>query len=104
MRQSNLATWDYFTIPNALGLVPEPVPPVPATVSFDVRWFGVTQRAKVADPELDFGGQFIEDHSTIWWSASQSGFHFVSDSAATSSSYISVLGKERNGVFFTRPG
>ena len=91
---------DAFTIPNALGLLPEPIPWVDAVVSFHVEWSGVGRRFSHSDVENDFTGQFIENTATIAWSARQPGFSFVSDPANTSSSYFSMIGRERNGVYF----
>jgi hypothetical protein len=87
---------DYHDIINALMHGPD----VPATVSFRIEWSGVLRRVKIRDRENDFGGEFIEDRSTIEWSSDQEGFSFVSDPASTSVNEFSVIGQERNGVFF----
>jgi hypothetical protein len=42
----------------------------------------------------------VNTSSRIEWSATKQGFTFVSDSSDTSVSDLSVLGTERNGVFF----
>lgn len=59
---------------------------------------------KVRDPAQGYAGQFWQSESagaaTLEWSASEAGFSFVSDPAATSSSYFAALGRERNGLFF----
>jgi hypothetical protein len=81
-----------------------PLKPVPATVSFVVRWSGVTRRVKVRDEKNGFGGKFIEDTATIEWSAKESGFSFTSDAAKTSKTVFAVIGHERNGVFFDKDG
>jgi hypothetical protein len=75
-------------------------PPVPATVSFDVRWSGVTRRVNVRDRTNGFAGAFIENTASIEWSAREAGFAFTSDPARTSTSVYGVIGHERNGVFF----
>jgi len=90
---------DFFFIPNSLsGGALEP--PVPATVSFHVRWSHISQRDTIRDEENGFAGQFIENTATIEWSATEEGFAFESDPAETSVNVFSLIGKERNGVFF----
>jgi hypothetical protein len=76
--------------------------PVPATVSFDVRWSGVTRRVKVRDQKNGYAGKFVENTATVEWSAKETGFAFTSDPAKTSKSVFAVIGHERNGVFFDK--
>jgi hypothetical protein len=38
--------------------------------------------------------------ATIEWSATEEGFAFESDPAETSTNVFSLIGHERNGVFF----
>ena len=73
---------------------------MPATVSFHIRWGHVIQRDTIHDEENGFAGQFIENTATIEWSATEEGFAFASDPAETSVNVFSLIGKERNGVFF----
>jgi hypothetical protein len=77
-------------------------------VSFSLQWQmtaapDVTQ-LKLRDATQGYAGEFWQSESagaaTLEWSASEAGFSFVSDPAATSSSYFAELGHERNGVFF----
>jgi len=100
MQVSNLAVPDYFNIPNAFGLLDPPIAPVPATVSFDIRWSNPTERVQIRNTALDFGGLFVRNSATIWWKSQQAGFAFESAPAATSASYFAEIGHERNGVFF----
>jgi hypothetical protein len=77
-----------------------PVAPVPAEVSFDIEWSGVLERAVVIDENEDFTGQYVKTGATISWSASEAGFQFVSEPANPARNVYSVVGHERNGVFF----
>jgi len=87
---------DYHDLVNAL----QDGPSVPAMVSYHIRWRGVKQRVKIRDTANNFAGRFIEDTATIAWSAREQGFKFVSDPARTSTNEFSVIGHERNGIFF----
>jgi hypothetical protein len=93
------------SLTNGQGLANPPIPPfaaVPATVSFDVQWSGGVSRAKVTNLASNFTGEFIETIATIKWSASQAGFHFVSEDPNPARNFYSVIGHERNGIFFPR--
>ena len=82
-----------------------PIPPiasVPAMVSFDVQWSGEISRATVVNDEQNFRGDFIKTGSTIKWSSVQSGFFFDSEEPNPSRSIGAVIGRERNGVFFSQ--
>ena len=88
---------------NGQGFTNPPIPPiapVPATVSFAIGWSGVVNQAKVTNQAEQFTGQFIETIATIKWSASQAGFDFVSEDPNPARNFYSVIGHERNGVFF----
>ena len=109
-RLADVAVMDAHDLANALtngkGLTNPPIPPiapVPATVSFAVQWSGVVSRAKVTNPASHFTGEFIETGATIKWSASQDGFDFESEDPNPARNFYSVIGHERNGVFF-HPG
>ncbi len=107
----NFRLEDYFTIPNALirqGPVPMPPPgppPVPASVSFEINWHGPGQRVRVNNPTEGFAGEFILDTSQIRWSGhAEAGpttpaFRFHSTGKSTNE--FSLLGRERNGRFFS---
>jgi hypothetical protein len=73
---------------------------VPATVSFDIEWSGAISREKVTNEAENFTGQFIETGATISWSASEAGFSFASEAPNAARNVYSVIGRERNGVFF----
>jgi len=77
-----------------------PIPPVPATVSFDVEWSGEIDRATVVNEAQNFRGDFIKTGSTIKWSSIQDGFSFESEDPDPSRSFGGTIGREQNGVFF----
>jgi hypothetical protein len=76
--------------------------PVHAKVSFDVEWNGVLAMADIENKTQMFKGSFLSTAATISWSAEQPGFRFESDMPPDpKANLISVLGRERNGVFFS---
>ena len=77
-----------------------PPAPVPATVSFDIEWSGITDRAKVVNVLQNFRGQFVKTGATIDWSAESHDFVFHSESPNPDRNLYSVIGHEQNGVFF----
>ena len=91
---------DFHDVKSAL----EGGPSVPATVSFNLQWSGVVRRLRITNETDGFTGFYIEDRATVECSAEQEGFRFVSDPASTSQNVYSVIGRERNGVFFRRCG
>jgi hypothetical protein len=107
LRMNNVPVIDAHDIANALtggkGLSNPPVPPiapVPATVSFDIEWSGVLDRAIVTNENEGFTGQYVRTGATVEWSSSESGFQFVSEPANPARNLYAVVGHERNGVFF----
>jgi len=76
-------------------------PPILASVSFELRWSGVSKRVHTRDATNHFVGDYIEDTATIHWEAEEDGFHFVSDPAHTSTTVFAEIGSERNGAFFS---
>jgi hypothetical protein len=66
-------------------------------ISLDIRWNPVD---RVNDPQNGFRGKFTETRATTEWSAKTGDFSYVSDPGATSIDLFSLLGRERNGVFF----
>jgi hypothetical protein len=78
-----------------------PVTPVRARVSFDVEWTGTIQTAQIENTAQRFSGLFLSTEATINWSAEEDGFQFQSETPNPSRNLISVLGREKNGVFFT---
>lgn len=73
---------------------------MPATVSVDIRWR--TERL-IIDRENRTYGRFFGNSATIQWSSKQDGFQFVSDPLETPVNEFSLIGDERNGVFFQFP-
>jgi hypothetical protein len=93
----NLSVPDFGDFVNSIF----PAISVPATVSFDVRWFGVQSRRNAKEPEFGFGGEFVVTSASIEWSAEQAGFAFRSDPASASVTLYALVGNERNGRFLT---
>ena len=78
-----------------------PVSPIRATVSFDVEWNGVVATAQIHNTAQHFEGSFLSTGATIRWSAEEPGFRFQSEEPPLPTrNLVSVLGHERNGVFF----
>jgi hypothetical protein len=107
LRMSDVLIIDAHDLANALtngrgfaSLAIPPIPPTPATVSFDIEWNGVVARAEVTNEAQDFTGEFVETSASISWSARTDGFLFVSEPPNPARSLYSVIGHERNGVFF----
>ncbi len=81
-----------------LGLGGDPSMVHPAEVtSPDIRWGSVD---RIHDAQNGFQGKFTETRATTEWSAKTGDFSFVSDPGTTSVNIFSLLGHERNGVFF----
>jgi len=99
-RLSDFAVQDQLSLPNAMG---GDKPAVPSTVSFDIRFSGVTNRTTARDEQQQFTLDYQVLSATMAWSAKQDGFSFMSDPASTSKSLVAVIGSERNGVFFSTP-
>lgn len=95
------------SLTQGLGIPTPPISgvlPVRAKVSFDVEWNGAVDTAHIENntPPNHFKGDFLSTGATIVWSAEQEGFRFQSDTPADpKANLISVLGREKNGVFFT---
>jgi len=77
-----------------------PVSPVRATISFEVSWNRALAVEDIRNDSQHFRGQFLQTGATIRWSSQQPGFTFESEAPDPSRNLISVLGHERNGVFF----
>ena len=97
---TNLAITDFHDFANSITPNP-PIPPVPATVSFDTRWKATKPLAQVRDATNGFVGDFMNSQATIVWSMNEANFSFVSDGAETSKTVSGVIGQERNGKFFS---
>jgi len=87
---------DYHNLHNALVDGPSD----PASVTFAMRWDAIAHPMNVTDPVHRFTGRFRVASVQIEWSADAPGFHFASDPASTTHNVRSVIGRERNGVFF----
>jgi hypothetical protein len=92
------------SLTQGLGLPSPPIPPVfpvRARVSFDVKWSGVLEMTEIENASQHFKGTFFSTGATINWSSEQPGFRFESDVPADpKANLVSVVGRERNGVFF----
>jgi hypothetical protein len=97
---SNLKEDDAGNVLNAL----QGGPATPATVSFEMRWAATGEPMALTDPVHGFTGEFFISDFRMQWSAEKEGFTFESDPADTSVNVRSVLGRERNGVFFAEEG
>lgn len=77
--------------------------PVRAKVSVDVEWNGAVETTDIDNTDQHFKGTFLSTNATIVWSSEQEAFHFESDNPADpKANLVSVLGREKNGVFFSR--
>lgn len=75
MALSNVPVVDAHDLKNALTGGPS----VPATISWDIEWTGLTSRIVASDPSQGFVGVLLRDVATIRWSAQQAGFTFVAN-------------------------
>jgi hypothetical protein len=96
LRLGDLDEEDYHNLHNALVDGPSD----PASVSFEMRWRAIAKPMNVTDAVHRFTGRFRLCAVQIEWSASAPGFRFTSDPASTTTNVRSVMGRERNGVFF----
>jgi len=97
-KANDVSVFDFHDIGNALfGGGPKPVP---ATVSFEVRWFGVDDRVNIRNPGDGHAGEYVRGHAQMEWSATAGRFRYVSAPLASSSSVFAQLGTERNGLYF----
>src|SRR5215467_2181765 len=99
LSQDDLDEEDFHNLHNALVDGPRD----PASVSFEMRWTAVEQEPsmKVTDPVHRFTGKFRITTVEIAWSAKVGSFVFVSDPPSRTVNVRSVIGRERNGVFFS---
>jgi hypothetical protein len=94
MRLARTPMPDQQDIVNALHKGPSR----PSTVSFSVQWSGPGRRKTIRDGKERFVAQIVENTSTTTWRAEVGGFTL--ESQPGSRSVYSLLGRERNGVFF----
>jgi hypothetical protein len=57
--------------------------------------------AQIENTTQQFKGSFLSTGATINWSGKEEGFEFQSEAPDPSRNPVSVLGREKNGVFFT---
>jgi hypothetical protein len=109
MRLTDFAVPDAFHYDNSLLLsllptdppLPDAIPAVPATISFEVTWAGGGERARYSSDVDRFETNLMENTATVTWSSHQADFSFVSDAAPeTQTTLYAAVGRERNGVFF----
>ena len=93
MKLTDFPLGDYTSVPKGLTGGSS----VPATASLEIRWR--TERL-IIDSQNRFSGKYFGNGATIKWSAKQDGFQFVSDPLETNVNEFSLIGDERNGVFF----
>lgn len=87
---------DYHNLKNAL----QDGPSESASVSFEMQWHATADAMNVTDSVHRFTGRFRLCDVQIEWSAITPTFSFTSDAASTTNTVRSVIGRERNGVFF----
>jgi len=87
---------DYHNLLNALLDGPSDS----ASVSFEMRWKAIAEPMNVTDSVHGFTGRYQISAVQIEWSAKAPRFEFVSDPAGTTTNVRSVIGRERNGIFF----
>jgi len=97
-KAENVSVYDFHDIPNALfGGGPAPVP---AVVSFTVKWFGDRIQANVNNPANGFAATFVRNEAQMEWSATSGGYRYVSAPLHNSESSFAEIGHERNGSFY----
>src|SRR6266852_6862819 len=87
---------DYHNLLNAL----QDGPSDSASVSYEMRWKAIAEPMNVTDSVHRFSGRFQLSTVQIEWSAKAPNFKFVSDAASSTINIKSVIGRERNGIFF----
>ena len=73
-----------------------------------MRWRGLPNATvtPIRDPANGFVGRYLNSSATISWSALQpsTNLAFMSDARETSTTVSGVIGRERNGLFFSQSG
>jgi hypothetical protein len=91
-------------LPGDLGFPYPAIPPIApkhAVVSFELEWSGLIDAAEIVNALQGFRGSFLETGATIKWSAEEDGFSFQSEPPNPARNLFAVIGRERNGVFFS---
>ena len=101
---ADLAMKDYGTLANALfggGAPGVPGPGVASSVTWSMQWRDVAETQNVRDAAVGFTGTYQRTGAHIEWSMENAdGFHFQSNSAGQKV-LSALLGRERNGVYFS---
>ena len=93
---SHLALFDYFNVNNALADGNS----IDATVSYRMRWANTGSPLTIDDGKnFHFKGRSTT--ATIFWEGVEEGFRFRSSPAETTKTNMAVIGRERNGVYFS---
>ncbi len=92
-RVSDAKLDDYHDVANALRQGSRG----PATLSYEIRWSGVTGGDVIRNAEQRFSIRFAEMNATMTFRAETEQYSFVS---TPSKSTFAAFGDERNGVFF----
>jgi hypothetical protein len=92
-----LALFDYFSVGNALNDGPS----IDATVAYHMRWAPGGTSLTIDDSKFKFHFAGRRTSATISWSAHESGFRFQSSPAHTTVTNFALVGRERNGVFYS---
>src|SRR5215469_16600011 len=84
----------YNNLTNGEGYPPlgiPPIAPVPATVSFDIEWSGITDRENVDNIMQTIRGQFVRTGTTIVWAAESADLAFRSENPDPSRNLYAVI-------------
>jgi len=84
---------DYHDVANALRQGAR----VPAVLSYEIRWSGVTGGDQIRNTDQRFDIRFAEMNATMTWRAETETHTLAS---TPSKSKFAATGDERNGVFF----
>jgi hypothetical protein len=101
MRGQSVKVSDYHDLFNSiLGGGPAPIP---ARVSYDVRWDGGGAASHIRDTTFGFVGDFVAGPAHISFTAmnEHSDVLYESDAAGQFNPLSPAVGTERNGVFFS---
>jgi hypothetical protein len=88
---------DYHNLHNALLDGPSDE----ASVTFNMTWTATGDQFNVSDSVHQFAGRYSLSKVRMSWSATAPSFTFASDPADKTINVKSVIGRERNGLFFS---
>ena len=100
-RMSEVRMRDYSTLANALfgGGVGIPGSSVPSTVSWDLRWHGVTGSGTTTNADVPFRLNYETTTAHLDWSMTSGDRSFRSNPSGQTT-VVAFIGEERNGTFF----